>query len=294
MPELPEVETIKNDLEKKLPDKKIREVEIRKERMVRDIGSRELADSLEGVGIIGMDRKGKLIFFELNNSLYLVIHLKMTGQLIYVDKQGMIAGGHSPEEERSVMEAVGGDPPNKYTHIIFKFQDGSHLYFNDLRQFGYIKLAGKEELEKIKRERGVDPLSEDFNSETAKEIFKNRKVAVKKVLMDQKVIAGIGNIYADEILFEAGIRPDRQAKELKEKEITSIVKASKKILKKAIQYRGTTFSNYTDCQGKKGNFVSRLKVYGRKEGEKCYRCGGKIKVAKINNRSTRYCPKCQK
>jgi formamidopyrimidine-DNA glycosylase len=293
MPELPEVETIRRDLEERLPGKKIKEVEIHKERMVKGISPQQLAKELAGKEVKHLRREGKIVIIELKEEKYLLIHLKMTGQLIYEDKKETVAGGHSREEE-TLEEAVGGELPNKYTHVIFEFQDGGCLYFNDLRQFGYIKLIEAKELEKIREDQGVDPLAEEFDAEYLADVLKKRSTEIKKVLMDQKVIAGIGNIYADEILFDAGVRPDRSASNVSDQEIEEIVDSAKKILKKAIEYRGTTFSNYTDGKGNKGNFSSKLRVYGREEGEECYKCGGTIRAIKINNRGTKYCEECQK
>ncbi|MFW5888552.1 MAG: bifunctional DNA-formamidopyrimidine glycosylase/DNA-(apurinic or apyrimidinic site) lyase [Patescibacteria group bacterium] len=294
MPELPEVETIRKDLERKLPSKVIKDVKVGKERMVKGKTPQEFKNALIDKSIRSLKRKGKLLMIELSDGSFLLIHLKMSGQLIYKDRKELIAGGHSLKEHGSLSEAIGGMPPNKYTHIIFEFLDGSFLYFNDMRQFGYVKLADKKETEGIEREQGADPLSDRFTAEYFRKATRKRKAAVKQVLMDQSVIAGIGNIYADEILFEAGVRPDRPATEIKKEEAQKIVKATQKILKQAVRHRGTTFSDYTDAQGDKGNYSSYLKIYGRKEGEKCYKCGGSIRVIKVNNRGTRYCPKCQK
>jgi formamidopyrimidine-DNA glycosylase len=294
MPELPEVETIRKDLERKLPSKAIKDIEVKKEKMVKGASPAELKSKLKSKSIKSLRRNGKLLIFEFSEDLFLLIHLKMSGQLIYKDKEEMIAGGHSLNEYGSVTEAIGGAPPNKYTHVTFEFRDGSFLYFNDMRQFGYVKLADKKEVEDIEREQGADPLSDRFTAEDLREAAQRRKIAIKQILMDQSVVAGIGNIYADEILFEAGVKPDRPANELQEQEAREIVRAARKILKKAIRHRGTTFSDYTDARGNKGNYSSCLKVYGKKEGEECPGCGGKLKLIKINNRSTRYCPKCQR
>jgi formamidopyrimidine-DNA glycosylase len=294
MPELPEVETIKSDLEGKLPSRTIKNVKAGKEQMVKGVSPTELKNKLIGKTIESLRRNGKLLIIELSDGLFLLIHLKMSGQLIYKDKEALIAGGHSLKESGSLNEAIGGPLPNKYTHITFAFQDGSFLYFNDMRQFGYVKLANKEEVENIEKEQGFDPLSDQFTAEKFQQAIQGRKIAIKQILMDQSVVAGIGNIYADEILFRAGVKPDRPANELRNEEARKIVKASKQILKQAIRYRGTTFSNYTDAQGNRGNYSSCLKVYGKKEGEECPGCGGKLKLIKINNRSARYCPRCQK
>jgi formamidopyrimidine-DNA glycosylase len=306
MPELPEVETIKNDLKKAILNKKIVEVEAREKKIIKS-NFQEFPQDLKGNAFRDISRIGKLMIFKLKNKKYLLIHLKMTGQLIYKPhfktsprpspcqeegesenkrKKNVIAGGH---------EIPGMDDklPNKHTHVIFKFADKSVLYFNDMRRFGYLKLADEEELKKIKAEYGVEPLSRGFTLKRLREVLKGRKNSVKAVLMDQSLIAGIGNIYADEILFKAGVMPSRAANTLGEEEIKKIFRAIKFILKKAIKYRGTTFSDYVDSKGKKGNFTRFLDVYKR-EGERCKRCGNVIKKMKIGGRGARYCPECQK
>jgi formamidopyrimidine-DNA glycosylase len=285
MPELPEVETIKNDLKKAILSKKIASVEVGKKKIVKSSFSESIR-TLKGNAFKDIERVGKLMIFHLKSGQYLFIHLKMTGQLIYCATKGCIAGGH---------EIPGMDDklPNKYTHATFNFVDLSSLYFNDMRQFGYLKVVDEDELNKIKSEYGVEPLSKNFTLESFKEILSSKKISIKVVLMNQSLISGIGNLYADEILFRAGIRSDRNVNTLNKEEIKKIFGAVKPTLKKAIEHRGTTFSDYVDSKGRKGNFTKFLKVY-RREGEKCYKCGGIIKKIKIGGRGTRYCPKCQK
>lgn len=284
MPELPEVETIKNDLKRAILNKKIVSVIVNKKPVVKS-NYNNFFKILKNNSFKNISRIGKLLIFNLQANCYLLIHLKMTGQLVYCDKTKCIAGGH---------EVPGGigKLPNKYSHIIFKFFDKSVLYFNDLRRFGYLKIVNEDELEKIKSKFGIEPLTSGFTFEKFKEIFINRKKNIKAVLMDQALIAGVGNIYADEILFKAGVKPMRMAADIKQEELKKIFKTANEILKKAIKMRGTTFSNYVDSRGKKGNYTKMLKIYGR-EGEKCFRCGGVIKKIKLGGRGTRFCGRCQ-
>jgi len=291
MPELPEVETIKGDLEKKILRKKISKIEVRDKKIIKNqlAGFKKI---LENNSFAGINRIGKLLIFSLSDKKnYLLIHLKMTGQLIYCLKDYCLGGGHSIESDIKKQNLSG--PNNKYTRIIFQFNDNSKLFFNDLRRFGYLKIADKKGREKIIEDYGIEPLTKSFIFEKFKNVLGRRKIAIKAVLMNQKLIAGIGNIYADEILFRAKIRPSRKVNTLSHDEIKRIFKFAKEIIKKAIKYRGTTFSNYVDSQGKKGNFTRFLRVYGR-EGKKCYRCNGIIVKKKLAGRGTHYCPKCQK
>ncbi|MCK5211764.1 formamidopyrimidine-DNA glycosylase, partial [Candidatus Parcubacteria bacterium] len=180
-----------------------------------------------------------------------------------------------------------------WTRVIFTFQDKSKLYFNDLRTFGYLRVVSSKELEEVKSKFGIEPLGIELTLNLLKEKIKPRRTSIKALLLNQQVIAGLGNIYVDEILFRAKVRPTRIASSLKPKEIENIYKAIKPILKQAIKARGTTFNNFVDANGKTGNFVSKLKVYGRAE-KKCKKCGSKIKKIKVAGRGTHFCAVCQK
>jgi formamidopyrimidine-DNA glycosylase len=294
MPELPEIETIKNDLKQKILNKKIKKIDLRLNKIVKS-SKKEFVLILEGNKFTNIKRRGKLLIFDLSQkNKYLLIHLRMTGQLIYQKNKEVVAGGHSNGGRDEALPRLYDDLPNKHTHIIFHFSDKSQLFFNDLRRFGVAKIVDKKELEKTLNNFGVEPLSKNFSFRTFKDLIKNKKGNIKAFLLNQKYIAGIGNIYADEILFEAKILPSRKINLLNIEEIKKIYQAIKKILKKAVKYRGTTFYSYTDARGQKGNFTKFLKVYKR-EGKKCLRCKkGMIQKVKITGRGTRYCNECQK
>ena len=287
MPELPEVETIKNDLREKILNKKIKKVDLKLKKIVKS-SAKDFVLILEGNSFKDIKRRGKLLVFVLTKkNRYLTIHLRMTGQLIYQKGKKIIAGGHS--DDNNIINL-----PNKHTHIIFHFSDRSQLFFNDLRRFGVIKIVDKKELQNIFDNFGVEPLEKNFSLKIFQNIIKNKKGNIKAFLLNQKNITGVGNIYADEILFEAKILPSRKINSLEDNEIKKLFGAIKKILKKAISYRGTTFNDYVDANGKKGNFLRLLKVYG-KEKEKCQRCKkGIMQKVKIAGRGTRYCNICQK
>ena len=294
MPELPEVETIKNDLKEKILKKRIKKVDLRLKKIVKSSAKSFVLD-LEGNKFTNIKRRGKLLIFDLSQkNKYLLIHLRMTGQLIYQKNKEVIAGGHSDRRRDEALPRLYDDLPNKHTHVIFHFSDNSQLFFNDLRRFGVVKIVDKKELENILNNFGKEPLEKSFSLKIFQDIIKSKSENIKAFLLNQKYLAGIGNIYADEILFEAKILPGRKINSLDAKEIKKIYQAIRKILKKAVKYRGTTFYSYTDARGQKGNFTKFLKVYKR-EGEKCLRCKkGIIIKTKIAGRGTRYCSKCQR
>lgn len=291
MPELPEVETIRRDLSALLGSK-IVALKIFSPKTASHSAA-FFIKTLVGQKLIKIERRGKLLILSFANGFFLLIHLKMTGQLIFQSPKTKIVGGHSLSEG-SYDKSVGGQLPNKHTRAVFYFSGGGQLFFNDLRKFGYLKLVKKLELEKILKDNyGPEPLTPEFSADRLREILKSRKTNIKAALLNQKLIAGLGNIYVDEVLFAAKINPNRVANKLKFAEINLLIKEANRIIKKAIAYRGTTFNNYVDSRGKKGNFSKLLKVYGR-GGEKCLVCGRIISKIKLAGRGTHYCPNCQK
>lgn len=287
MPELPEVETVRRDLKKYILGKKIVRVEVRKKKIVRGVGSEEFKKYLEQKSFSKIDRRGKLLIFrfEKGPKMVLLVHLKMTGQLIYRFSKGVVAGGHT-------LKRI-GKLPGKHSHIILDFEDNSKLFFNDLRQFGYWTLVDRKELGKVLNGFGVESLMRGFSKEDFRHLVWKKKKQVKAFLLDQSMIAGIGNIYADEICFGAGIHPGKKLSELNPKKIDLLYEEIKKVLKMAVKERGTTISDFVDLSGKTGGFLKFLKVYG-KEGEICPVCKkGKIKKIRLAGRGTRFCPVCQ-
>lgn len=285
MPELPEVETIRRDLSQKVLNKKIVHLEILLKRIVKNDYTKFKKEILND-SFLSIDRIGKLLIFKMKKSdKYLLVHLKMTGQLIYCLGKSIIAGGHSDASDVRCL-------PNQHTRVVFEFSDKGKLYFNDLRTFGYLKLVNDKELGLVKEKFGIEPMDAGFNFDFLKGLLKNRKTNIKALILNQNLISGIGNIYADEILFASHVMPTRLANSLNDSEIKLIVKNSKTILNKAILNRGTTFNNYVDADGQKGNFSKLLKVYGR-AGLKCKGCGGVVKKMKVAGRGTHYCDMCQ-
>ena len=291
MPELPEVETIRRDLSA-LIGRKITALNIINPKTASHSAA-FFVSSLVGKKLIKIERRGKLLILVFSGDLFLLIHLKMTGQLIYQSKNKKIVGGHSLATG-SYEKSVGGKLPNRHTRAIFYFSGGGELFFNDLRKFGYLKLVDKKELDKILvNNYGPEPLTPEFTTLQLAKVLQNRKINIKAVLLNQKLIAGLGNIYVDEALFAAKIRPTRSAGSIKSPEIEKLFKEINKLIKRAIEYRGTTFSNYVDSKGQKGNFSKFLKVYGR-GGKPCLVCKMPISKIKIAGRGTHYCPNCQK
>lgn len=288
MPELPEVETIKNDLAEVLVGQSIADVTVRLPKIIKG-NHRAFRRGLKGKKIGALARRGKLLIFEFEGSdRSLLIHLKMTGQLMYRRDRHIIAGGHS-------QHAMPTDTlPNKHTHVIFSLADGSQLFFNDLRQFGYLKLVTAQEKEDDLSVYGVEPLAAAFTPAALRQRLRKRKVSLKSMLLDQSVIAGLGNIYADEACFYAGVRPARRADKVKPAEVVRLHRGIRHVITLAIRHRGTTFNNYRDAHGRSGGYVRRLKVYGR-AGHRCVRCKeGSVKKIKLGGRGTHYCPVCQR
>jgi formamidopyrimidine-DNA glycosylase len=221
-------------------------------------------------------RRAKILILDLTNEHSLLIHLKMTGRLLYVPKDSQ---------------------PTKHTHAIFSLSDGKKLFWEDIRKFGYIKVMPTGELDGFWRKEGYgpEPLGRDFSLEIFKQcLLKSPRKKIKPRLLDQTCLAGIGNIYADEGLWYAGVLPMRRAGALKETELRKLYNGLRKVLLESIKYRGTSADSYLDAFGRAGEFVPRLKAYGR-EGERCARRdSGIIKKIRLGGRGTHFCPTHQK
>jgi formamidopyrimidine-DNA glycosylase len=290
MPELPEVETVVRDLRPLLKSQRIVSVDVRLDKMLA-MPRRSFVTAVTGQSVVGVRRRAKIVLIELNNHATILIHLKMSGQLVFVSAKGQAQyGGHS---------IAGGTDhlPNKYSHVIFRFHDGSHLYFNDQRQFGYLLALPTQELTSFfaSKKLGPEPFDRKFTLEYFLDRLKRHaRAPIKSILLDQSIVAGLGNIYVDEVLFAAGVRPTRLVKTLNLKETEAIYRAIPMLLKLAISQRGTTFRSYRGGDGRPGGMLRHLKVYGR-EGERC-RCCRRATVIRIRqgSRSSHYCPICQK
>jgi len=305
MPELPEVETIKHQLSKVLSKQIIASVEVLKQKSFTG-----KSDSVIGYQIIGTRRFGKVLVIDLEYPdhrskppVSLVIHLKMTGQLIYeqldykhrskVDLSHRIVGGHPTSDFISKL-------PSKHTRVIFHLKakkQQSTLYFNDQRIFGWIKIVPTSEVQQLPFIKKLGPEPSQITSEQWVKILQSSKKPIKLRLMDQHKIAGIGNIYANDALWQARINPSRPSNSLTSLEMVKLHRAVIKILNEGIKYGGATAMDgkYVDLQGLGGKYQNHFRVYQR-VGKKCLRknCNGIIQKTKINNRGTFHCPKCQK
>jgi len=285
MPELPEVETVARDLARHLVNLKIKDLVSVDAKKILKTPLASFRRRVRDKRIERVYRRAKMIVIDLGTQVIL-FHLKMTGQLIYSAKKVIVAGGHP-------IISTGVIVPNKYTRVIFKLSRGQ-LYFNDLRKFGWVKLMKKDDFIRFELTLGIEPLSRDFNLKFFKKMLSRRKrSSIKVALLDQKHLVGLGNIYVDEVLFQAGIQPARKINGLKSKEIEQVFKAIPIILRRAVKKRGTTFRNFVDPDGMSGYFVSDLKVYGR-AGKPCKICGRPIKKGRIAARGTHWCEHCQK
>ncbi len=270
MPELPEVETIRRTLSPLICGRVIKELEIRLAKILRP-GPEVFQKSLPGQKIKALSRRGKILIVYLTQNV-LLFHFRMTGNLVCLSPQA---------------------PEPRYTHLLFYLDQDLRLAYTDLRQFGWIELSKEEDLShhRILSKLGPEPfeLSEkDFFS-----LLQARNRGLKAFLLDQEMIAGLGNIYTDEALFRAGLHPKRKTSSLSFEEAGRLLSVIKEVLEEAIRERGSSVRNYVDGRGQRGNFQRQHLVY-RKKGEPCPRCGEKIVYQKIAGRGTYFCPNCQK
>jgi len=278
--ELPEVEVMRRDLEKDVVGRKIAAAEVRPSknamRVIRRHGRRkEFADRLVGRKVVKADRRGKYVLLFLDNGDVLVVHLGMSRQFVRGNKRVPL-------------------PP--HTHVVITFQQGGDLRFGDPRTFGEMFVTTGDGLGKVKELQhiAIDPLDHVFTWQSFGGQMAQRESKLKQLLMDQKFISGLGNIYSDEVLFAAGLRHDRLSDTLSSQEVRRLYRSLQEVLQEAIRYRGTTLEDeaYLDLFGKPGEFQNELKVYGR-QGLPCRRCRTPIETVKVSARSAYFCPQCQ-
>lgn len=286
MPELPEVETIRLGLQKYFVGHKIEGVEVKIPKILE--GS---VKDVIGAKVINARRFGKGLVIDLSNGNSLAIHVKLTGQLIYRDEK---------TKKIPVSKKV-GELPSKFTHVIFKLDQNAYLYYNDIRRFGWIKVIKTDEVANLPFFKGMGP--EPFGSEASgqavltldkfKSVLSSSNLAVKTLIMDQKKIGGIGNIYANDACYFAKIDPKRPAKTLNPKEVELLYEGVHKSMEKSLKYGGSSELTYVNVLGQEGEYQNHTLIYGR-DGDICERDGGKIQKIFLGGRGTYFCPACQR
>ncbi|MBI4135386.1 bifunctional DNA-formamidopyrimidine glycosylase/DNA-(apurinic or apyrimidinic site) lyase [Candidatus Uhrbacteria bacterium] len=287
MPELPEVETIRRQLQKSIVGKTIKSADVLYTKVVHGLSTVNFARVLRGREVKEVGRQGKLILIRLIGDETLVVHLKMTGRLL-------LQSARHPEPRRDGRGE--GSHTTKSTEVIFTFTDGSALHYDDLRRFGYMKVVPTAEEAKVvqKEKLGIDFFDRALTVQKFKELIRSRGGSqIKPLLLDQSLIAGVGNIYAQEACFVARVNPLRKAGDLDDKKLRALYNALRVVMLSAIKHGGTSSDDYRDAFGKMGKFAPRLKVYGR-QGQPCPRCKTKLQKKSIGGRGTVFCSKCQK
>lgn len=276
VPELPEVEAVRIGLEKLVLGRRIDDIHIYWPRIIQtDKDLQAWVLELKGQTICQVQRRGKYLIFVLDQ-LNLVSHLRMEGKYHFYLEEDL------PEAR------------DKHSHVIFKFTDGSQLHYNDVRKFGRMALVGLDDLETYFQAKslGPEPLTDDFSLVDFLVGLGQSQRQIKPLLLDQKLVVGLGNIYVDEALFRAGIHPIRQASTLSEAEGEALYQSIRQVLAEAVQLGGSTIRTYLNSLGEAGKFQQALQVYGR-TGQACIRCGHPIEKIKVGQRGTHYCPQCQ-
>jgi formamidopyrimidine-DNA glycosylase len=299
MPELPEVENLRRGLEQAIVGQKIKRVDVKRPKLVSGKGNiravsrkktHEFTHELVGERINAVERRAKNLIFKLSHEKIILAHLKMSGQFAYQDfkKGAPLVGGHPIELSENEL-------PNKHTHIIFELEKGA-LYYNDTRMFGYVlyfpDLKHFESLNHFGG-LGLEPLSRAFTPKYLESALKNKGGKIKAVLMEQGVVTGLGNIYADECLFEARIRPDRKASSITVREVKMLHHSIIQIIKRAIKMGGSSVSTYRLLDQSRGNYAREHKVYGKSE-KPCVKCQKPLQKISLQGRTTVFCSNCQK
>ena len=289
MPELPEVETVRRGLQELIVGKKFVGVQVYESPKSFPNTMSDARKFLINAQVVTVRRRAKVLLINLNSDYTLVTHLKMTGQLIYVSPQQRWGAGHP---NNSFLHEL----PDKSTRVEFVFSDDSHLYFNDQRKFGWVKLVPTVEVENIDfmRRVGPEPLEDAFTAQQfILRLHRRRNTTIKAAILDQTVLAGVGNIYADESLWGAKIHPATRVRDVSDTQLTKLLTDIKSVMILSIEKGGSTDKNYRDAEGRKGSYLSFARVF-RREGKACPRCGSVIEKLRVAGRGTHICPVCQK
>lgn len=287
MPELPEVETVKRGLEALIVSKVVRSAKHDTPKSFPNAPA-DVKEFLVGAKVTGIRRRAKVLIIDLDTDYSLVVHLKMTGQMVYRGKQ-VFGAGHPND-------SLVGELPDRSTRVTIQFTDGSHLYFNDQRKFGWMRLLPTVEIPNIDfmKKVGPEPLSDDFTPQFFIERIRRRaNTTIKAALLDQTVLAGIGNIYADEGLWGARLHPAERVRDVPDAKLKVLYKELRFVLELSIEKGGSTDRNYVNAEGKRGSYIDFARVF-RREGKDCPRhTGTAIIKTRVAGRGTHLCPKCQ-
>lgn len=287
MPELPEVETVRAGLAKLLPGQKVVKVQHDWQKSFPNTEA-DVDRFLIAANIVGVRRRAKVLMIDLSTDYSLVIHLKMTGQVVFVGEK-RFGAGHPNDSLVSKL-------PDKSTRVVIDFENGAKLFFNDQRKFGWMRLMPTIEIPEIDfmKKVGPEPLESDFTHKVfAERVARRKNSSIKAALLDQTVLAGVGNIYADESLFMAKIHPATLVSKISVNKLKALHRAVVDVLTLAIEKGGSTDRNYVNAEGKKGSYIEFAQVF-RREGKPCPRCGAEIQKIRVAGRGTHVCPKCQR
>jgi len=286
MPELPEVETVRRGLQSLMPTRVITKVTHDTPKSFPNAPA-DVDQFLIGATIVEVRRRAKVLIVELDTKYSLIVHLKMTGQLVFRGEQNFGAGHPN--------DSLIGELPDKSTRVTIEFKDGSKLFFNDQRKFGWVRLIPTTEIPQIDffKKVGPEPLAADFSWQVLRDRLQRRKnTNIKAAILDQTVLAGIGNIYADESLWGAKIHPTTLVKRVDETHIKALHKALVDVLQLSIDKGGSSDRNYVDAEGRRGSYLAFANVFKR-QGQPCNRCGTTIIKTRVAGRGTHLCPQCQ-
>ncbi len=289
MPELPEVEVVKRSLINKIQNLIVKAIKIKDGRLRYKIDRKKIK-IIVGLKLKKITRRSKYLLFFFNKDIVMLVHLGMTGKFFFINKK-------KTKYKTSFYYDINEDKDKKHDRLIFNLSNNQKLIYNDVRKFGFIKFFRSYDLDKIThiKDLGPEPLSSKFNITYFKDYISRRNRTIKDILMDQKFVSGIGNIYANEILFCSGVKPIKKVDNLSNTEINKIIKFTKKIISKAIILGGSSIKDFSSISGKKGSFQQHFSVYGKK-GENCpnKNCKSCIEKILIANRASFYCGQCQK
>jgi formamidopyrimidine-DNA glycosylase len=288
MPELPEVETVRRGLERLIIGKVVKGVRCIDSPKSFPNDPTEVELQLIGAGVVALRRRAKVLLIDLSTNYTLVTHLKMTGQIVFRSGGERFGAGHPND-------SLIGDLPDRSTRIVYEFTDGSYLYFNDQRKFGWMKLYPTPEVPNIDfmRKVGPEPLEDTLTAdEFVARVRRRNSTTIKAAILDQTVIAGVGNIYADESLWGTKLHPATRVRDVSDDSLRQLLDEIRIVMNIAIEKGGSTDRNYVNAEGKKGSYIDFARVF-RREGLDCPRCGATIEKTRVAGRGTHFCPVCQ-